>query len=691
MAFGSPQWMYSSGSYELEQSLKFEDGRSTYLSRIPASAGNQKTWTFSCWLKVGNTVDGAQGFFSASINADSNSAGSTIIYFNDGGQLKVRQVTSSSQEISVETGTNATFRDPSAWYHILVACDTTQATDTNRIKLYVNGEQLTNLSSPVYPSQNLDTYINSTENQMLGRYTHATNYMWDGYLAEVNLIDGQALTPADFGETGTYGEWKPKEYSGTYGTNGFYLPFKQDYTVEGFSTVTYKGTGASQYIGGTGFKPDLTWIRERATTSNHYWIDSIRGANNVIYSDLTNAEQDESGPGTTVTGFKNDGFTLGTSGGVNQSGNTNVAWNWDMGANTPTGFGCVKWTGNATARSIGDVGFSPDLIIERNRDDTTFNLVYDKIRGAGKALRTNSSNAESSYASDEITAFEPDGFRVSTGGDVNGNNQECIAWCWDMGGTSAANTSGSINSTVMANTTYGQSIVSYTGTGANATVGHGLSSAPEMIMVKRRSSSQSWFVYHDGIASDAETDALKLNDNGGAFDDNTAWNDTAPTNSVFSLGTGGSNGSSETHIAYCFHSVANYSKISSYTGNGSTTGPSVNLGFRPAFVMIKVADRTDGGNGAWWVFDSTRSFGTAIADVFLWNTTGAELHNNSNLAIDFLDNGFQLKSSYDEINVNGGTYVYMAFAGGVDSVSDFNTDGSIEAQGLKQILLMDKV
>ena len=77
---------------------------------------------------------------------------------------------------------------------------------------------------------------------MLGRYTHATNYMWDGYLAEVNLIDGQALTPADFGETGTYGEWKPKEYSGTYGTNGFYLPFKQDYTVEGFSTVTYKGT-----------------------------------------------------------------------------------------------------------------------------------------------------------------------------------------------------------------------------------------------------------------------------------------------------------------------------------------------------------------------------------------------------------------------------------------------------------------
>ena len=116
----------------------------------------------------------------------------------------------------------------------------TQATDTNRIKLYVNGEQLTNLSSPVYPSQNLDTYINSTENQMLGRYTHATNYMWDGYLAEVNLIDGQALTPADFGETGTYGEWKPKEYSGTYGTNGFYLPFKQDYTVEGFSTVTYK-------------------------------------------------------------------------------------------------------------------------------------------------------------------------------------------------------------------------------------------------------------------------------------------------------------------------------------------------------------------------------------------------------------------------------------------------------------------
>ena len=155
--------------------------------------------------------------------------------------------------------------------------DTTQSTASNRVKIYINGEQVTDFSnSATYPAQNNETAVNrSGITHAIGAemYSGARRFM-DGYIAEVNLVDGQALTPADFGETGDYGEWKPKEYSGTYGTNGFYLPFKNDYTVEGFSTVTYKGSGTyGNYIGGTGFNPDIIWIKPRSLADNHQFYD----------------------------------------------------------------------------------------------------------------------------------------------------------------------------------------------------------------------------------------------------------------------------------------------------------------------------------------------------------------------------------------------------------------------------------
>lgn len=671
MALGSPQWMYSSGSYEIDQSLKFNDDDTAYLSKTFASSGNTKKWTYSCWYKRGD-LDGQSHTLFATNRAGSNDFDYIRVQTDDSVYVAVRD---NSSNYVFRIITNRKLRDPSAWYHILVKFDSTASTPSSTdCALYINGVRETDLAGEVLPSQNDTTRFNSNVEHYVGQWNSDSSFYLDGHLAEVNFIDGQALNPSDFGKTGTYGEWKPKEYSGTYGTNGFYLPFKNDYSVEGFSATTYKGAGETRYVGGTGFRPSLNWIKRRNGNGSNRITDIVRGAEKTWMSDDTGAEY----VGRDTSAFKPDGFTNG--GNSDDSGDTYVAWSWDMGANTSTGFGCVKWTGNATARSIGDVGFSPDLIIERNRDDTTFNLVYDKIRGAGKALRTNSSNAESSYASDEITAFEPDGFRVSTGGDVNANNQECIAWCWDMGGTTATNTTGTITSTVMANPTYGQSILSWTGTGATGTVGTGLTSDAELVIVKNRDTTDNWSVSTTVV--DGTVDGGYLNNNSPLSEDWSSRVDpsasTSNTIGVYNWDDGNKSGSNM--IGYAFHSVANYSKIGMYTGNGSTTGPSVNIGFRPAFLMIKVADRTDGGNGAWWVFDSTRSFGTAIADVFIWNTTGAELHNNSNLAIDFLDNGFQLKSSYDEINVNNGKYVYMAFAGGVDSMSAFNTDGTSESR-----------
>ena len=685
MALGSPQWMYKSGeAYTIDQSLKFDRSSLGHLDWTPSTASTRKKWTFSFWVKPSmmSSSDSNPCIFNAQDTGTRPSDSMNFVTQAANNAFHMEAYNGSAYNYRLRT--TQVFRDPSAWYHLVIAFDTTQSTASNRVKIYVNGEQITDFALSVYPDQNHQTgFLNTVRHRF-------SNTSWtddpslgnqlSGYLAEVNMIDGQQLTPSDFGETGTYGEWKPKEYSGTYGTNGFYLPFKNDYTVEGFSTVTYKGSGVSpNYIGGTGFRPDLTWIKPRSVADNHVLYDSVRGYDKQLKANGTDAEDNNRRVASATDGFK----LKTTDQNQNSSSHTYVAWNWDMGANTPTGFGCVTYAGSSSAQDIGDIGFSPDLCWIKTTSHTEGHQFVDTIRGNTKSISSSSTEAENTYT-DGLLQFQPDGFRVGTNNRYNYNNYNYVAWCWDMGGTSVSNTTGDNNSTVRANTTYGQSVVSYSGSGGTKTVGHGLSSAPEMVIVKNRTDgSTNWNVYHKDCSTNKSlylNESNPENPNGNIFfGDGT--NLTAPTSSVFTVGNNAQvNGSGKDYIAYAFHSVANYSSIGSYTGNGSSTGTSVTLGFRPAFVMIKVADRTDGGNGAWWVYDSTRSFGTAIGNVSLANTSGVELVNNSNLAIDFLDNGFQLKSSYDEINVNNGKYVYMAFAGGVDSVSDFNTDGSLEAR-----------
>ena len=252
--FGSTTWMSNPSTeffgHEITNSCRFNDNDSAYLNITPSSAGNVDTWTFSAWVKVGNTVNGPQGIFYASTGIETNS-NSTVIYFNDGGILKIRQVNSDSQTVSVAS--NAVFRDPSAWYHIVVACDTTQGTDTNRIKLYVNGVQITSLSSTTYPSQNADTFINSANIHVIGKYPASGNYYWDGYMAEVNLIDGLQLTPSSFGEFKN-DIWIPKDTSGlTFGDEGFRLEFKQSGVgTAGTSTIGADTSGNTNHLTSSG-------------------------------------------------------------------------------------------------------------------------------------------------------------------------------------------------------------------------------------------------------------------------------------------------------------------------------------------------------------------------------------------------------------------------------------------------------
>lgn len=215
----------SSGGYTVNNSLRFRSSASAYLNRTLASAGNRKTWTWSGWVKRG-TLGSSVSLFDA--YTSSNSYGG--IFFDSNNCLNFQDRVSSVNTALLTT--TQVFRDPSAWYHIVVQFDTPQATSTNRIKIYVNGSQITSFSTASYPTQNLDGFINNNILHEVGSLTGSL--FFDGYLAEVNFIDGQALTPSSFGETDTTtGVWKPKQYTGTYGTNGFYLKFSDIATTSG--------------------------------------------------------------------------------------------------------------------------------------------------------------------------------------------------------------------------------------------------------------------------------------------------------------------------------------------------------------------------------------------------------------------------------------------------------------------------
>ena len=558
--FGSSQFMYATGAAEEGQSLRFEDGDSAYLSWTPASAGNRKTWTWSGWVKRGN-LGGVRYLFAAG-----NATPWAGVIFSDDGTNSRLQVSFTAGS-SAGLATTAEFRDVSAWYHVVASVDTTQAVTADRVKLYVNGSQISAFSTSNYPALNFDTQINNNIPHTVGRNPTAASDYYDGYLANVTFIDGQALTPTSFGE---YDDtlWKPKSdadiTSLTFGTNGFYLPFKQTTEAEGFSTVTYTGNGGTQSIEGVGFEPDFVWIKTRDTAFSHYLLDSVRGATKLLQSDSTGTEATFT---DSLTSFDSSGFSLGGRTGVNQSGKKHVAWCWDAGS-----------------------------------------------------------------------------------------------------GSAVSNTDGSITSSVKANTAKGFSITSYVGSGnASDTVGHSLSSAPDLIILKNRDTARNWTVYNSASGA---TKFLHLNTTNGDQTSAGPWNDTAPTSSVFSIGTSDNvNKSGDNYVAYCFHSVSGYSSIGSYSGSGAIGNSITGLGFKPAFVMIK---RTDSA-GNWVVRDNTRSPVNPADDRLFWN-----LNNSTGSAfdMDFDSDGFTINTTTSDENASGGTYIYMAFADTRDATFFGDTSGN---------------
>ncbi len=325
-------------------------------------------------------------------------------------------------------------------------------------------------------------------------------------------------------------------------------------------------------------------------------------------------------------------------------------------------FKTVLYTGDdGDSIKITSVGFKPDLVWVKKRTGGSQNhTLYDSVRGVDKRLMPNVTNGESSVT-DYIRSFDENGFSIGGNNFVNDSGQDYVAWCWKAGGAAVTNTSGSLTSQVSANTTAGFSIVTYTGTASNATVGHGLGKKPSFIILKESyspgNSYSNWQVYHSSLGA---TQRLQLSVSDAADTTSNIWNDTEPTSDVFSIGTSGAmseNGG--TYVAYCWTEIEGFSRFGKYIGNGNSDGSFVYLGFKPAWVLIK---RTTTDGYYWTLFDNARKPTNPVNHTLNPDQVNAEITDGGNGQIDFLSNGFKCRNTDGGINSDGVTYVYMAFA-----------------------------
>jgi hypothetical protein len=748
--------------YDISRSVRLRSSATAYFNRTPASAGNRNTWTWSAWVKRG-ALGSAQtifaGYPSSSVYA--------YIGFTSSDQIRYASTNSGAS-----LTTTAVYRDPSAWYHIVFVYDDTQATSSNRLKLYVNGQQVTAFGTASYPTLNFGDYINSANVHNLGRFPSGVEYV-DGYLTEVNFIDGQALTPSSFGETDSItGVWKAKKYAGTYGTNGFYLNFSDNsnntaatigkdssgngnnWTPNNISvtsgatydsmldvptmwadggngrgnyctinplasvgvtpsnanlTVATAVSGTSYALGTVGIPTSGKWYWEYIGTSNgneafcgvmtsstslilaYYgstgikWVNGASSSYGATYTtnDVIGVAVDV-GAGT-VTFYKNNtsqgaitySVTADTFFPYFADGSSSAATTFQVNFGQqpftytpPTGFKALNtqnlpdatikkgnayfdattYTGNASTNNIVNSGaMQPDLVWIKNRGAAFAHYLTDAVRGAYKVINSNLTNAEydGTSASDGVAAFNSDGFRVLGGTNRDNYNQSSnsyVAWQWKE------------------SVSAGFDIVTYTGTGSATTIAHSLGVAPKMMIVKSRSSAgRNWIVYHTSLGA---TQGIQLNLTGAASTVAGFWNNTAPTSSVFTVGGSPSSGyddvnlSAATYVAYLFAEVAGYSKFGSYTGNGVANGPFVYLGFRPRYVMLKV---TSNGSYWWMIKDSSRdTYNASIKELYA-NVSDAE-YTTSGYDIDFVSNGFKIRSNGNALNGSGDTFIYAAFA-----------------------------
>ena len=326
------------------------------------------------------------------------------------------------------------------------------------------------------------------------------------------------------------------------------------------------------------------------------------------------------------------------------------AWQKINNVVIPPDFGIALYDGNSSTNNITGLGFAPDWVwIKERGPSVEQSNIYDSTRGVQKFIVSNTNAAEVTGSSNRLNAFGSDGFTVGSDNEINDSGSTYVAWCWKAnGGTTVSNGDGTITSTVQANTGAGFSIVTYTGDGANGTVGHGLGVAPEIVIVKRLNSTGNWSVNGSVAGLTYGTNKLMVNSTNAISADTNEV--TSANSTTFTAGTSGSVGTAGgDYVAYCFKSITGYSKIASYSGTGSSNSIT-GLGFQPQYVMIKSTTSSED----WAIFDASRG-----ANLFLTaNTTSAD---QSFSGFSFDTDGFTVPGTSGMTNGSGQTYFYMAF------------------------------
>jgi len=731
--FGASQFMYArdSGFYphEISHSIRFDDGSSEYLSRTPGSAGNRKTMTWSGWFKRSDLA-GHQRFFGAGVDnyVSFTSAGAIEINLRSGG--------STSNAFIV---TNNLHRDVSAWYHIVVAIDTTQGTDTNRVKIYVNGVQQTSFSEDAYPSQNNDlNSFNNTVEQFIGRYSSGNYY--DGYMAEVHFIDGLALAPASFGETKN-DIWIPKDTSGlTYGTQGFRLQFKQ--------------AGLSANASGLG--ADTSGNTNHLNSVNHAAHDRVPDSptnNFAAYNSVMRANMTFSEGNLKALGVGSNYDNIAGTILFDPTDSRGYYWEWYVVAHDDdTEIGIAKVDNsnfnqsdatNPTAHSALTVSYRGSGQKKVNNSNSSYGTAWDNGNILSVAVKSGSvffyhngtlqasGTAATTSLTGEPTPYVPSfsingtqsgivnfGQDSSFAGNVTAQNNTdangigdfyysppagyvalCTANLPDPSATVDPNQGGSPQDYF--NTSL------YTGNGASS-LDIDLDFDPDLVWIKRRNANQSHV-----LANRLSGDDKFIATNGGSAEetDNTKFRNFSPNGNDFRVGGhDGVNNSGSGYVAWSWKaggsgssntdgtinttatSVAAHGgfSISTYTGTGSNATVGHGLSTNPIFVMAR---RRSSGED--WVIGSETTATGFNGRIILnnneaWADTTAQWDDTAPTST------VVSIATHNSVNANTNTYVMFCFANvdGMQRVGEYignsNADGTFVYTGFRPAWIMIK-
>ena len=677
-------------------SLRFDDGSTAFLSRTPSSASNQKTWTWSGWVKRGDIgINGT--IFEAAPDA-----GTTNIFYMAGAVLYLTGINSGTTVYDFIL--TQVFRDPSAWYHFVIAMDTTQSTASNRTKIYINGSIVTDFSTETNPSLNLDTLVNSDNAHSIGKRPFDTSLPWDGYMAEINFIDGLALTPTSFGETKN-GVWIPIDTSGlTFGTNGFRLKFDQvGVGTASTSTIGADTSGNTNHFTSSGIVASDCAMPD-SPENNFATINSVMRANITLSEGnlkMVGVAQNTDNQIGTIAFDTNDsegwyweyrsiGNDAGTMIGICDTNNAKLN-NHDPGppaANVADGFGYrgdgVKENNNSQV-SYGNSWAAGDIISVAIKSGSLFFYKNGTIQNSGTAAYT-------SISGEKVPFFAINGTQSGT---VNFGQDSSFAGTETAQGNTDGNGIGDFyyappsgflalctanlpeptigaNSDTQADNHF--DVVLYTGNSGNKTIS-GLGFQPDWVWAKSRSLAQNHHI-HDS----ARGVELRLN----AEANNAEISDgelKTFTSDGFTFDTAGAtNTNNATNVAWCWHAnsgtatatisesgdnpaavvqanpTAGFSLIT-YTGTGDAGTIAHGLGAVPTMMIIKNRDVAD----AWAVYHGANTAAPAT-DYLVLNTTAATADAATYWADTAPTSSVFTVHDAHSVNADGEKYVAYCFA-----------------------------